>query len=78
MNALSTTSGSISMDILYTWDLFTSSLISLFVLLFCAIATVFQFYLGGDMMYEMRRGKPNPILLLTQGIVNVPHYIGMV
>ena len=27
------------------------------LLLFCAIATVFQLYYGSDMMYEMRRRK---------------------
>ena len=30
------------------------------------------------MMYEMRRRKPNPTLLPTQGIFNLPHYVGMV
>ena len=34
--------------------------------LFATIATVFQLYHGGDMMYEMRRRKPAPTLLLTQ------------
>ena len=29
-------------------------------------------------MYEMRRGKPEPALLLTQGIFNLPQYTGMV
>ena len=29
-------------------------------------------------MYEMRRRKPEPTLLLTQGIFNLPHHIGMV
>ena len=28
-------------------------------------------------MYEMRR-KPEPILLQTQGIFNLPHHVGMV
>ena len=46
------------------------------LLLFYAIATVFQIYHGGDMMYEMRKGKPDPTLLLTQGIFNLPHHIG--
>ena len=41
-------------------------LVNLFVLLFYAIATVFKFYLGGDMKYEMRRRKTEPTLLLTQ------------
>ena len=30
------------------------------------------------MMYEMSRRKSEPILLLTQGIFNHPHLIGMV
>ena len=34
---------------------------------------------GSDMMYEMRRrGKPEPTLLSTQGIFNLPHHIGMI
>ena len=28
-------------------------------------------------MYEMRRHKPEPTLLLTDGIVKLPHHIGM-
>ena len=36
-----------------------------FLLLFFAIATLFQLYHGGDMMYEMRRRKSEPTLLLT-------------
>ena len=47
------------------------------VCLVYAIATVFQLYRGYDMIYEMRR-KPEPTLLLTQGIFNLPHHIGMV
>ena len=39
-------------------------------LLFYAIAAIFQLYHGNDMMYEMRRRKPEPTLL--------PHQIGMV
>ena len=35
------------------------------VCLFYAIATVFQLYHGGDIMYEMRRRKPEPTLLST-------------
>ena len=50
----------------------------LFVLLVYAIATVFQLYLGRDMMYEMRRRKPERTFLLTQGIFNLPHHIAMV
>ena len=30
------------------------------------------------MLYEMRRRKPKPTLLLIQGIFNLPHNIGMV
>ena len=37
---------------------------------FYAIATVFQLYHGGDMMHEMRRWKPEPTFLLTQGTFN--------
>ena len=51
----------------------------LFFVLFYAITAVFQLYHGGDMMYEMRRGKPEPMLLPTRGIFNLPHHIeGMV
>ena len=46
-------------------------------MLFYAIATVFQLNNGGDMMYESRR-KPEPTLLPTQRIVNLPHHIGTV
>ena len=48
------------------------------VCLFCAIATVFQLYHGGDMMYEIRRRKPKPTLLSTQEIFTLPCHIGMV
>ena len=34
-------------------------------LLFYTIATVFQLYHGSDMMHEMRRRNPEPILLPT-------------
>ena len=36
--------------------------------LFYPIATVFQLYLGSDIMYEMRWRKPGPTLLLTEVI----------
>ena len=49
--------------------------VCLFTLLFYAVATVFQFYLGNDMMYEMRRRKPKPTLLQTQGIFNLAGHI---
>ena len=49
------------------------------LLFFYAIATVFQWYdMVVIMMYEMRRHMPKPTLLLTEGIFNLPHYIGMV
>ena len=43
-------------------------------LLVYAIATVFQLYHGSDMMYAMRKRKPEPTLLPTQGIFNVPQH----
>ena len=43
------------------------------LLLFYAMATIFQLYLGSDMMYVMRR-KFEPTLVLTQGIFNLPHH----
>ena len=39
----------------------------LFLLLFYAIATLFQLYLGSEMMYEMRR-KPELTLLTSHTI----------
>ena len=48
----------------------------LLCLLLYATATVFQLYHGSDMMYERRR-KPDPTLLPTEGIFNLPHQIGM-
>ena len=39
------------------------------LLLFYTLATVFQLYHGGAMMYEMRRRKPEPTLLLNQRIL---------
>ena len=48
------------------------------LLLFYAIVAVFQLYNGSDMMYEMRRRKLKPILLLTQGIFNLPHHMDIV
>ena len=47
-------------------------------LLFYAIATVFQSYHGGDMMYEMRRRKTEHTRLPILGICNLPHHISMV
>ena len=37
------------------------------LMLFYALARVFQLYHGGDMIYEMKRRKPEPTLLPTQG-----------
>ena len=47
-------------------------------LLFYGIATVFQLYYGGNLMYKMRGRKTEPTILLSQGIVNLPHNMGMV
>ena len=47
------------------------------LLLFYARATVFQLYHDGDMMYEMRRRKPEPLLLPTQGMFNLQNHIDM-
>ena len=44
------------------------------LLLFHAIATVFQIYHGSDMMSEMRR-KPEYTLSLNQEFFNLPHHI---
>ena len=43
-------------------------LIIYLLLLFYTIATIFQLYHGGDMMYEMRKRKPEPTLLRNHGI----------
>ena len=40
--------------------------------------TVFQLYQDGDVVYEMRRRKPEPTPLPTQRILNLPHHIDMV
>ena len=45
------------------------------LLLFYAIATAFQLYHGNAMMYETRRSKPDPTLLRTQVIFNLPHHL---
>ena len=34
-------------------------------------------YPGRDMIYDMRTRKPKPTLLLTHGIINSPHHLGM-
>ena len=49
-----------------------------FVVVSCHSNSILVRYHGGDMMYEMRRSKPEPTLLLTQGIFNLQHRIGMV
>ena len=41
---------------------------------FYAIATLFHV---SDMMYEMRTGKLKPTLVQSQGIFNLPHYVGI-
>ena len=41
------------------------------------ISTVLQLYYWGDMMYEIRRKKSESTLLLTKGIFNLSHHIGM-
>ena len=48
------------------------------LVLFYAIATVFQLYHSHHFMYQIRRRKPEPTLLQTQGLFNVPQHIGMV
>ena len=50
-----------------------SVLFACLLLLFYAIATVSVLYHG-----DMRWRKTEPTLLPTQGIVNLPHHIGMV
>ena len=49
----------------------------IWLLLFYAIAAVFQLHLGSDMMHEIRRRKPKPTLWPTQGIFILPHHVGM-
>ena len=46
--------------------------------MFYTIERVVQLYHGGDMMPEMRRRKPEPTLLPTERIFNLPHHIDMV
>ena len=50
----------------------------LVLLFFYTTATLFQLYPGGDMLYKMKRRKPEPTLLSTEGIFNLPQHIGMV
>ena len=42
-----------------------------------AITAVLQLHHGGDMMREIRRRKPEPTLLPTRRIFNLPHHTGM-
>ena len=58
------------------WFLMTQFLIVCLLLVY-VIAMVFQWYHGSDMMYEMRRRKPDFAILPTQGIFNLPHQIGV-
>ena len=51
-----------------------ATIINLFVVI---LSWQCQLYHGGDMMYEMRKLKPEPTLLPTQGNFNLPHHIGM-
>ena len=43
--------------------------------MFYAIVTVFQLYFDIDIMYKIRRRKPEPTLLPIQVIFNLPHSI---
>ena len=45
------------------------------IVCFCFTPSVFQLHDGGDMMYELRRRKPKPTLLLTQGFFYLAHHI---
>ena len=49
-----------------------------FLVMFHAIAIIVQLHLGGDMMYDMKRRKPETTLLPTEGVFNLRHHIGMV
>ena len=59
-------------------DLFVCFCFVFALFLFFAIATIFQLYLGSDMMYDMGRRKPKSTLLPTQRNFNLPHHIGIV
>ena len=48
------------------------------LLLLYTIAIVFQLFHDNDMMYEMRRRKPDSTLLPTKGIFKLLHHVGMV
>ena len=47
------------------------------LLLFYSIATLFQLYLDGDLMNELRR-KPAPTCLAPAGLFKSAHNVGMV
>ena len=40
------------------------------LLLFYTLSTVLPLYHGGDMLHEMKRGEPEPTLLLIQGVLS--------
>ena len=46
--------------------------------LFDDITTVFQLYLGGDMMYKIRRRKLKSTLLPTPRTIILSHHVGMI
>ena len=48
------------------------------LLLWHKTTTNMRLYHGDDMMYEMRRRKPESALLATQGFFNLPYHIGIV
>ena len=48
------------------------------LMLFHATGTVFQCYIGDDMVYELRKRKPESSILSIQGIFNLLHHIGTV
>ena len=56
----------------------TSTIQFVCLLMFYAIAIVFQLYHGGDMKHEMRKRQSEPTLLPTQRSFILPHHTGMV
>ena len=48
------------------------------LLLVYTLATVVQLHHGDNMMYELRKRKPEPALLPIEGLFNLPHHNGMV
>ena len=63
----------LTIDKMQLWDL-----IDVCLLLFDVLATIFQLYIVGDMMYEIRKRKLEPSLLQTRVIFNLSNHIGMV